>query len=102
MTTKHTLTDIILLEVLDRMNMTDLPEARYNEYKAKLTPIIDDRIVGNLLENMTEGEREMFQTMSDTGSFSLDSLEILFENPDKMEQIEKELTLLVEELSRPL
>lgn len=102
MTTPHTITDIILLEVLERMNLSDVSESRYEEYKTKLGPIIEDRIVGSLLESLTPEERGFLTDLSDRDAFSKDALEILFGNPDKFKHIEKELAALVEELSMPL
>ncbi len=102
MTNAHSLTDIILLEVLERMKLSDISQSRYDEYKAKLGPVIEDRIIGTLLESLTPNERSAFEELSNSGAFSKDAINILFGNPDKLALIEKELTALVEELSMPL
>ncbi len=97
-----TLTDIVLVEILDRLNLADIPESKKDEYRKKLDPIIEHRIGAVLITSMSPEQRSMFEVNDKTNTFTQDMLEILLTDPAIEDKVGEELVKIIDEYSEIL
>ena len=93
------LTEMVLIEILERNNLTEISDTKRAEYLAKLEPIVEHRIVGIILSAMSPEQKEMYQVVNSENEFTLDQLELLMSDPEIEAKITEELVAIIEEFT---
>lgn len=90
--------DLVLAEIIARLDL-NLTVWKKAQYKAKITPIVEQRVLGVILSSLTDEEMEALSKENMNELDMITAISLLSENKERDEKISKAMEELIVELT---